>query len=173
MPAYCTNCGKELKDNTNFCTDCGNKVGKENIYVKTNETELFFSKKESIRKTGEKRYGKGTVKITDKALYLDYKKLGGKPEQYVISVNEIIEAFPRMQSTNLPVEPIGLGSQDWIILDIKTNDGSGFQLMIGQPFLAVKKVRNKMYQKYNKIIELLNTEEGLSRIPWKFEQPNK
>ena len=69
----------------------------------------------------------------------------------------------------MPVQPIGLGSQDWIILDIKTNDGSGFQLMIGQPFLAIKRVREKIIDKYTKIIQLLNPSDSLPQDPWQIE----
>ena len=67
MAIYCTKCGKQLEDNIKFCTECGEKLVSETT---SNETELFFSPKESIRKTGEKNYGKGSLKITDKNLYI-------------------------------------------------------------------------------------------------------
>ena len=82
---YCTNCGKQLDDDVNFCIHCGEKI-KDHEENKPQETinpneisneiekELYFSPKEKIRKTGEKRYGKGTFKITNQYLYLDYKR---------------------------------------------------------------------------------------------------
>ena len=187
MTKYCPNCGKELQDTDNFCIECGTRIVKtepmkqaitedkepeqpnEQIMSNIDGNELFFSPKESIRKTGEKRYGKGTLKITDQNLYLEYKRALGQPEHYVISKDKIEKVM--LIKENPPVEVVGPGygfgsDQWWYVLDIRLKEGNGFQMMVGQPWRAMKKIADKMVQKYDRVMELLNPPGVLPENPW-------
>ena len=174
MTIYCPNCGKPLEDNINFCMSCGEKISKNGKTTETHEkttagqSELFFSPKEQIRKKGEKRYGKGSLKITKQNLEIDYKKVLGQAEHYVISRDKIEKAI--LVQEKPPVEFYGVGASlanmPWYILDIRLKDENGFQIYVGQPGAAIKKVRDRIVQKYDKIMMLLNPPGTLPEKPW-------
>jgi len=121
-------------------------------------TDLFESI-EQIRKMGETRYGKGTLKITDSEVLLSYKKMFGKPEEFVIPRVQI----EKVEFTNhgLPIQIIGPGfspyDQTWLVLDVKLKDGDGFNIFVGELARMPRKKAEEQYNKYKKIVEILNT----------------
>lgn len=49
----------------------------------------IFSTEIQIRRIGERRYGKGKIKITDKNVYISFKKLFSSPQTFTIPKEEI------------------------------------------------------------------------------------
>ena len=121
--------------------------------------ENIFESKEQIRKTGEKRYGKGIFRITDSSLYMNYKKMFGKQEEFSIPLNQIEKV--EFTKDGLPIEFVGPGyaigsDQSWLILDIKLKSQQGFNIFVGDLARMPRKKSEEIYSKYKKIIEIFN-----------------
>ena len=195
MTIYCPKCGQSLDEDANFCVSCGERIPKIDAITNTNEeskdvkveenspqqneisnntdqsgeAELFFSEKEKIRKTGEKRYGKGSIKITNKYLYLDYKRKR-QIEQHRIPLSSIIEALPFLDHyIHMPIATPSTANmpQDWHVLDIKLNDGTGFQVYIGTPTWGGG---IGLIQKFDKVMKLLNPPGVIPKDPWQLDK---
>ena len=196
MSIFCPNCGQKLDENANFCISCGNKIPEtvKNIVETRNESteniveekptptneiimdsnqgeevELFFSEKEKIRKTGEKRYGKGTFRITNKYLYLDYRRKR-QNENHKIPIKNIVKALPFLDHfMHMPIATPSTANmpQDWHVLDIKLTDGSGFQIYIGTPTWGGG---IGLIPKFDKVMELLNPPGSIPEDPWQLDK---
>ena len=78
-----------------------------------------FSTEVQVRRIGERRYGKGTLKITDKNLHLNYKKFLSKRQIITIPRNQI--AKTEFRNVEGPFEIIGPAPQNkwsWVIFTI-------------------------------------------------------
>jgi hypothetical protein len=49
----------------------------------------IFSTNVSIRRIGERRYGKGTIRITDKNVYINFKKFLSKPQAFTFPRDQV------------------------------------------------------------------------------------
>lgn len=121
--------------------------------------EDIFESKEQIRKIGERRYGKGIFRITDSFVYLNYKKILGKQEEFTIPLDQIEKV--EFTKDGLPIELIGPNyapgsDQSWLILDIKLKNQKGFNIFVGDLARMPRKKAEKLYSKYKKIIGILN-----------------
>lgn len=121
------------------------------------EAEIF-SADVQVRKLGEKRYGKGKIRITDKSVNLSFKKLIGKLQEFEIARNDIVKV--EFRDRELPFEIVGPGhpigsDQSWITLEIILNDGNGFTIYVGQPRYLTSNTREKYMEKFRKIYEIL------------------
>lgn len=119
----------------------------------------IFESKEQIRKMGETRYGKGILRITDSELYLNYKKVLGKPEEFIISRNQIEKV--EFTKDGLPIQIVGPGfspwtDQSWLIIDVKLKDNTGFNIFVGDLSRMPRKKAEEIYQKYDKMVRILN-----------------
>ena len=133
------------------------------------ENDLFLSEKEQIRKAGEKRYGKGSFRITDQNIYIDYKKVLGKTENIVIPRENILDIEIKKSGSDASGFGPGFGADYklyWYILDIKLKDGNGFQIYLGQPSNLPKEYVEKMTVNLRAIMELLNPENTPEKFPW-------
>ena len=180
MTKYCPSCGQSLDEDCIFCNSCGNKIPvisqdseiqteAPNNIDQSQENELFFSEKEKIRKRGEKRYGKGSIRITDQNIYFEYKRKR-KIEQHKVAIKDIEKALPIMEHfMHMPIATPGYANvpQDWHVLDIKLRDGSGFQVYIGTPTYG-KDALN--VPKFDKIMELLNPPGTIPEDPWQLDK---
>ena len=121
--------------------------------------ENIFESKEQIRKIGETRYGKGIFRITNSFLYLNYKKILGKQEEFTIPLDQIEKV--EFTKDGLPIELVGptyaIGSdQSWLILNIKIKNQQGFNIFVGDLARMPRKKSEEIFSKYKKIIEILN-----------------
>ena len=124
--------------------------------------EKLFESTEQIRKIGETRYGKGILRITDSAVYLYYKKVFGKPEEFTIPLEQIEKV--EFTKDGLPIQIVGPGysswsDQSWLILDIKLRDQQGFNIFVGDLSRMPRKKAEERYEKYKKILEILNSSQ--------------
>ena len=118
----------------------------------------IFSANLQIRKIGEKRYGKGTIKITDKNVYINFKKFLGNPQTFTIPRDQVAKV--EFKTNELPIKIVGpqypFGSeQTWITMDIVLKDGSGFTIYVGELWRMSKDAQEKYLEKYKKIQEIL------------------
>ena len=70
-----------------------------------------------VRRIGERRYGKGTLMITDKNLHLNYKKFMSKRQILTVPRDQI--AGTEFRSAGMPFEIVGPAPQrkwSWVIL---------------------------------------------------------
>ena len=121
--------------------------------------ENIFESREQIRKIGETRYGKGIFRITDSFVYLNYKKILGKQEEFTIPLEQIEKV--EFTKDGLPIEFVGPGyaigsDQSWLILDIKLKNQQGFNIFVGDLARMPRKKSEQIFEKYKKIIEILN-----------------
>lgn len=115
-----------------------------------------FSTEVQVRRIGERRYGKGTLKITDKNLHLNYKKFLSKRQIVTIPRNQI--AKTEFRNVEGPFEIIGPAPQNkwsWVIFTIKLKDGTGFEFYVGELSMMKPEARKKVIAKYEKIQKLL------------------
>ena len=120
----------------------------------------IFSSSEQIRRVGEKRYGKGTIKITEKNIYINFKKTLGKPQVFTIPRDQVDKV--EFMKRGLPVKIVGPGfpigsEQTWYTMDIKFKDGDGFNIYIGELWRMTKDYQDKHLEKYRKIQEILTS----------------
>ena len=118
------------------------------------ETEIL-STDVQVRKSGERRYGKGKIKITDKSVYLSFKKFLGKPQEFVIARKDIAKV--EFRSRGLPVEIVGPGypigsNQSWVTLEIILKDGSGFTIYVSEARFIKARI-----EKFRKIYDALKS----------------
>ncbi len=116
------------------------------------EAEIF-STDVQIRKSGERRYGKEKIKITDKSVYLSFKKFLGKPQAFTIARKDITKV--EFRNRGLPFEIVGPGypigsDQSWVTLDIILKDGSGFTIYVGEARFLETRI-----EKFRKIYDIL------------------
>ena len=93
-----------------------------------------FKAEVQIRKTGETRYVKGEIEITEDRIHLRYKKFMGKRQEVTLSRSEIEKA--EFQNMELPIEIVGPGffrDQNWITLELMMKGGEGYTLYVEQP----------------------------------------
>jgi len=115
-----------------------------------------FSAEVQIRKFGEKRYGKGEIRIADGAVTMAYKKLLGKRQEASFRLSDV--EMVEFQSKGLPFELVGPGApilQDWITLEIALRDGRGFTIYVGQPHAMNPDKQWNYMEKFYKIHGLL------------------
>lgn len=120
----------------------------------------IFSSNEQIRRVGEKRYGKGTIKITEKNIYINFKKTLGKPQAFSIARDQVDKV--EFMKRGLPVKIVGPGfpigsEQTWYTIDIKLKDGDGFNIYVGELWRMAKDYQDKHLEKYRKIQEILTS----------------
>jgi hypothetical protein len=115
----------------------------------------IFSAKVQVRKSGEIRYGKGTIKITDRNVYLDYKKFLSKRQTITIPRNHIAKV--EFKDVEAPFEMIAPIRQkfSWVIFVITLKDGTGFEFFVGEVARMKPKDREKYVGKYEKILKIL------------------
>lgn len=118
----------------------------------------IFSAEVQVRRIGERRYGKGTLAITDKNLHLNYKKFLSKRQTVTIPRDQI--AKTEFRSVEMPFEIIGPFPQrkfGWVIFAIKLKDGTGFEFFVGDVSMMTPEGREEFIakSKYKKIQELL------------------
>ena len=121
--------------------------------------EKIFESNEQIRKKGETRYGKGTLTITDSNIYLNYKKLLGKTEEFTIPRKEIEKV--EFTKDGLPIVIVGPGyspysDQSWLVMDIILKNGDGFNIFVGDLKRMPRKKAEERFGKYKKILEIMN-----------------
>lgn len=138
--------------------DLGNKRNE------TTEKEIF-SAKVQIRKIGERRYGKGMLKITDKNIRVSFKKFLGKPQEFTIPISQVVDVEFKVR--DLPIKVVGPGfpfgsEQTWVTLDIKLKDGSGFNIYVGELWRMGKDAQEKHLEKYRQIQKILKEGSKLS-----------
>lgn len=113
-----------------------------------------------IRKIGEKRYGKGEIKITDKNVYISFKKFLSKPQAFTISREEIEKV--EFKENEMPIKIVGPGypfgsEQTWITMDIILKNGEGFTVYVGELWRMSKEAREKYLEKFMRIKEILES----------------
>lgn len=120
----------------------------------------IFSTEVQIRKIGERRYGKGKIKITDKNIYINFKKLLSRPQTLTIPREKIEKV--EFKTNELPIKIVGPGypfgsEQTWVTMDIVLKDGGGFTIYVGELWRMSKETREKYLEKYMKIKEILES----------------
>jgi len=133
------------------------------------ENELFFGARLQFRKKGEKSYGKGTLRITDQNVYINYKKTLGKQENYVIPKPKIETAELSRSGPDASITGPAFGANYrlwWYILDIKLKDGKDFQMYIGQPWTMKQEYYEQVYKNIKTIMQLLNPIGPPQKFPW-------
>lgn len=129
----------------------------ENERDETAEKEIF-SAKVQIRKNGERRYGKGTIKITDRDIHVNFKKFLGKPQSFTIPRSQVTEVEFKVR--DLPIKLVGpafpFGSeQTWVTMDIRLKDGSGFNIYVGELWRMNEDSQEEHLKKYRNIQRIL------------------
>lgn len=124
---------------------------------KTAETEIF-SAKVQIRRNGERRYGKGILKIMDKNIHINFKKFLSKPQEFTIPRSQIVEVEFKVR--DLPIKLVGPGfpfgsEQTWVTMDITSKDGIGFNIYVGELWRMSKDAQERHLEKYRKIQSIL------------------
>ena len=120
----------------------------------------IYSAKVQIRRIGERRYGKGEIRITDKNVYISYKKFLSKPQKFVIPRDEIAKVEFKVKE--LPIKFIGPGysfgdEQTWVVMDIVLKSGGGFTIYVGEVWRIREEDREKFLEKYKRIKEILES----------------
>lgn len=123
----------------------------------TAEKENFLAKAR-IRKIGERRYGKGTIKITDKNIHVNFNKFLGRPQSFIIPRSQVAEVEFKVRE--LPIKPVGSGfpfgnEQTWVTMDVKLKDDGGFNIYVGELWRMSEGSREKYLEKYRKIQRIL------------------
>jgi len=137
------------------------------------ENDLFFSEKIQLRKKGENRYGKGSFRITDQNVYLNYKKALSQPQNFVIPREQIESADILKSGPDAVGYGPGWGANYrmwWYILNIKLRDGNDFQMYIGQPWQMPPKIYLKMSENLKAIMQILNPQGPPKQFPWDLEK---
>ena len=124
------------------------------------ENEIF-SAEVKIRKVNETRYGKGEIRITEKSVYLRYKKLLGKEQNVMINREDIakVEFMERELPVQLVINPTG---QIWTTLEIILKNGDGYTIMVGSPSFSRSDERKRYMQKFHTIHRLLTQDTSSS-----------
>ena len=136
------------------------------------ENQLFFTEKVQLRIKGENRYGKGAIRITDQNIYLDYKKVLGQMQNYVIPRENIETADILKSGPDATGYGPGWGANYklwWYILDIKLKDGNAFQMYIGQPWNYPQKLNLQVTSDLKAIMQILNPQGSPEKFPWELE----
>ncbi|TRO46395.1 hypothetical protein E2P65_05820 [Candidatus Bathyarchaeota archaeon] len=127
-----------------------------------------FQVEAQIRKFGERRYGKGEIRVDDDVVTLAYKKLLGKKVEASFRVSEV--EMVEFRSKGLPFEIVGPGApiyQDWITLEIALRGGGGFTIYVGQP-AAMNPEKQWVYmEKFYTLYEILDSDPS----PHAFKPP--
>lgn len=122
------------------------------------DEEEIFSTEVQIRKIGERSYGKGTLKITDKNIHVNFKKFLGKPQEFTIPKSQVSDVEFKVR--DLPIKVVGPGfpfgsEQTWVTMDIKLKDGSGFTIYVGELWRMSKDAQEKHLERYRAIQRIL------------------
>jgi len=117
------------------------------------ENEIF-SAEVNVRKANETRYGKGEIRITEKHVYLRYKKLLGKEQNVMISREDIakVEFMERELPVQLMINPAG---QIWTTLEIILKNGDGYTIMVGSSSFSRSDERKRYMEKFHTIHRIL------------------
>jgi hypothetical protein len=134
--------------------------GIETLESKKDETaeKEIFSAKVQIRKDGERRYGKGTIRITSENIYINFKKFLGKPQTFTIPRSQVAEVEFKIR--DLPIKVVGPGfpfgsEQTWVTMDIKLEGDGGFNIYVGELWRMSEDAKEKCLEKYRKIQTIL------------------
>jgi hypothetical protein len=134
--------------------------GIETLESKKDETaeKEIFSAKVQIRKDGERRYGKGTIKITSENIYINFKKFLGKPQTFAVPRSQVAEVEFKVR--DLPIKVVGPGfpfgsEQTWVTMDIKLEGDGGFNIYVGELWRMSEDAKEKCLEKYRKIQTVL------------------
>lgn len=120
----------------------------------------IFSGEFQIRKLGEKRYGKGRIRVTDENVYISYKKLFSKLQEFVIPRKEVEKV--EFKTKGLPIKIVGPGfpfgsEQTWVTMDIILKNGKGFTIYVGELWRMSEEARKKHIEKFMKLKEILES----------------
>jgi len=117
----------------------------------------IFSADVQVRRSDERRYGKGKIKITDKYVYINFKKFLGKPQEFKIPRDQIAKAGFRDRGGKdiVVMMPGYVGDLGWLTFDIELKDGSGFTFYIGRWRDYPQKAWQAVMEKYGEIQRIL------------------